>query len=129
MKTKNIFRWLCTIIQISLISFSLTIYYLSDKKMGLMRSLTYKNDVYNKLSLNLGITYGLSFILVLFIITMIRVYKDPIKFKYSLGFVVLNLLSIILVVNLNTYIVISYYIFSLSITGLLIIQLIKFNFF
>lgn len=128
MKIKSYLRWLGNIIQVCLIIFSLIIYYLSDKKMGLMRSLTYKNDVYNKLSLKVWITYWLLFILFLFIITMIREYKKSIKIKSCIMFIVINVLSIIFAVKLNTEIVLSYYILVISVSTLLCVQLMKLNF-
>lgn len=128
MRIKSFLKWLGTIIQACLITFSLIIYYLSDKKMGLMRSLTYKNDVYNKLSLKVWIIYGLLFILVLFIITMVRAYRESVNFKCCLGYIVINVLSIIFTVKLNTEIVLSYYVLAISLSLLLCIQLIKLNF-
>ena len=128
MRIKNFLKWLGTIIQACLIAFSLIIYYLSDKKMGLMRSLTYKNDVYNKLSLKVWIIYGLLFILVLFIITMVRAYRESVNFKCCLVYIVINVLSIIFTVKLNTETALSYYVLAISLSFLLCIQLIKLNF-
>lgn len=128
MRIKKFLNWLGTIIQACLAMFALIIYYLSDKKMGLMRSLTYRNDVYNKLSLKVWIIYSLLFILLLFIITMVRAYKESDKFKCCLAYIVVNLLSIIFAVKLNSEIVLSYYVLVISLSVLLCIELIKFNF-
>ena len=128
MRIKSFLKWLGTIIQAFLIAFSLIIYYLSDKKMGLMRSLTYKNDVYNKLSLKVWIIYGLLFILLLFIITMVRAYKESDKFKCCLVYMVVNVLSVIFAAKLNSEIVLSYYVLVMSLLVLLCIQLMKLNF-
>lgn len=129
MRIKNFLKWLGTIIQGCLTVFALIIYYLSDKKMGLMRSLTYRNDVYNKLSLKVWVIYCLLFILLLFIITMVRAYKESVKFKCCLVYIVVNLLSIVFAVKLNSEIVLSYYVLVMSLLVLLCIQLMKINFF
>lgn len=128
MKFKNIIKWSATIVQVCLIMVAITIYYLSNKKMGVMRSLTYRNDVYNKSSLKVWIIYSLAFMLLLFIITAIRIYKESIEFKHSLFFITVNLFIILFAIKINTDIVLAYYVLILSSLVLLIIQVIKFNF-
>lgn len=131
MKVKSAIKLLANIVQVSLTIFALTIYYLSNEKMGVVRSLTYRNDVFDKLSLSVNITYGLYFTFMLFLINVVRLYiknKMSNDFKYSVAFILLNLILIIFIVKFSSDVLLSYYVISISAFILLVIQVIKFNF-
>lgn len=128
MKIKNTLKWIGTFFQVGLVIFAITIHFLSDKKMGIMRSLTYRNAVFDKVHLKLNIVYILSFIFLLMLILAIKYYKRSGKFKLYLLFVLFNLLVFVFAVKLNSEILLSYYVLLASALAILFIQLIKFIF-
>ncbi len=128
MKIKNIFKWLGTIIQFVLIGFALIIYYLSDKKMGVMRSLTYRNSVWNNLNLRNWIIYTLIFILILFIIFAFIKYKKSNRILSSLICIVINAIVMVFAIVTNSESILAYYVLMLGAEIVLIIEFLKLNF-
>ncbi|WP_454053101.1 hypothetical protein [Clostridium sp. Marseille-Q7071] len=125
MKFKKIFKWTSTIIQLILVIFVLTIHYLSDEKMGVMRSLTYRNSVYDKLSLRLKIIYGLILLLIILVILSVKAYKKFNKFKYSIGVIAITLCLILFGVIFNSQVLLSYYVILIGFSIVLVIELLK----
>lgn len=121
MKIKKISKCLLTSIQTGLILFAVSILYLSNERMGVMRSLIYRNEVYDRLTLKIKIIYILSFVMLMFIIFAIKTFKS----KYYLLLIMINLISIIFVIKFNSQIILSYYVLSISLTLSLVIELIK----
>lgn len=128
MKIKNILKWIGTFFQIILVIFAMTIHFLSDKKMGIMRSLTYRNVAFDKVSLKIKIIYALIFILLVILILTIRYYRDFQKFKWHLLFILFNLIIVICALKLDSETLLSYYVLLISAFVVLFIQLIKFIF-
>ncbi len=125
MKFKKIFKWTSTTIQLILVIFVLTIHYLSDEKMGVMRSLTYRNSVYDKLSSRLKIIYGLILLLIILISLSVKAYKNFNKFKYSIGVIAITLCLILFGVIFNSQVLLSYYVILIGFSIVLVIELLK----
>lgn len=94
--------------------------YLSDKKMGVMRSLTYRNLVWNKMDLD---RYLLILIIVLLVIKIVAYL--PTKKRIFLILIVLDIIAIGFIIFFNTTIIFSYFIIILALAIILSLGLIK----
>ena len=117
-----------SIAQVSLTIFCLVIYFLSTRKMGVMRSLVYRNSVWDSMNLKEYLTYGLIVLSVLFILSCFinKVYVK--RFKVSIICTVLSLIGVILSIYLNTDILRSYYVVIIGTIIILAIEFLKINF-
>ncbi|KMT21120.1 hypothetical protein [Clostridium cylindrosporum] len=127
MNIKSIIKLVGTLIQILGILFAITIYYLSRSRMGIVRSLTYRNSVYNNEGLRSILIYLLIFLTISFVFTMVINYKYKVNFKETLAFVILSSLITIASINLDSDTLLSYYVLVFSSIVILTIQLIKLN--
>ena len=127
-KLKNFFKILLNISQALLIIFAGLIYYLSNEKMGVMRSLTYKNYVFSNFDLKRKMIYVGVAIVLLLVATSIRVY---IKYKKSSYSLIVNVISVIvlgLMFKWNENIILAYYVLAIVALIVLFIEILKLNF-
>jgi len=131
---KNILKWLGTIVQILLVIFTVEIYNLSDKKMVLVKQLSYQNYGWDDFNLRFYTICILGLLVIAFIISAYIKYKKladfrkTVSFKINIIFIVLSLIAIVLVIRLNTYKLLTYYVFVLAFIFILIIEFLKINF-
>jgi len=128
MKIKNTFKWVGIIIQVALIVVAAVLHYLSNKKMGVMRSLTYRNSVWNNLNLRSWIICILVLLLLLFIVLAFIKYKKSLKIKYFIIVIVVNVLSLIFTISVNSKEMLSYYVIIIGVVSVLIIEALKISF-
>lgn len=122
---KKIFNWILSVLQMALIVFSIVISHLAKTKMGVMRSLTYRNDMYNKMNLDKIVLIFLVIIVLALILMAIINYRKSKKYKVLIGFILLNICAIIFTLKINSEIIISYYVLTIATTILLFIEVIK----
>lgn len=128
MKIKNVFKWLLTSIQICLIIITGVIYYLSNKKMGLKRSLMFRNINWNNQNFDKYMTFSLIIILLIFIILTIINFIIKKKLKWNLTFSAISMICIIFALVFNSEVILSYYVLLICMNICLIIEIIKLNF-
>ena len=128
MKIKNVFKWLLTSIQICLIIITGVIYYLSNKKMGLKRSLMFRNINWNNQNFYRYMTFSLIIILLVFIILTVINFIRKKKLKWNLTFSAIAILCIIFALVFNSEVILSYYVLLICMNICLIIEIIKLNF-
>ncbi|WP_040328214.1 hypothetical protein [Clostridium ihumii] len=128
MKIKNVFKWLLTSIQICLIIITGVIYYLSNKKMGLKRSLMFRNINWNNQNFDRYMTFSLIIILSIFIILTIINFMKKQELKWSLTFSVISIMCIIFAIVVKSEVILSYYVLLICMNICLIIEIIKLNF-
>lgn len=128
MKIKNVFKWLITSIQICLIIITGVIYYLSNKKMGLKRSLMFRNINWNNQKFDRYMTFSLIIILLVFIILTVINFIRKKKLKWNLTFSAISMICIIFALIFNSEVILSYYVLLICMNICLIIEIIKLNF-
>ena len=128
MKIKNVFKWLLTSIQICLIIITGVIYYLSNKKMGLKRSLMFRNINWNNQNFYRYMTFSLIIILLVFIILTVINFIRKKKLKWNLTFSAISMICIIFALVFNSEVILSYYVLLICMNICLIIEIIKLNF-
>lgn len=128
MKIKNVFKWLLTSIQICLIIITGVIYYLSNKKMGLKRSLMFRNINWNNQNFDRYMTFSLIIILLVFIILTVINFIRKKKLKWNLTLSAISMLCIIFALVFNSEVILSYYVLLICMNICLIIEIIKLNF-
>ena len=128
MKIKNVFKWLLTSIQICLIIITGVIYYLSNKKMGLKRSLMFRNINWNNQNFDRYMTFSLIIILLIFIILTVINFIRKKKLKWNLTFSAISMICIIFALVFNSEVILSYYVLLICMNICLIIEIIKLNF-
>ncbi|WP_346890493.1 hypothetical protein [Clostridium sp. UBA1056] len=131
---KNVLKWLGTIVQILLVIFTVVIYNLSDKKMGLVRHFTYQNYKWDNINLRFYTICILGLLVIAFIISAYIKYKklayfrETVSFKINIIFIVLSLIATVFTISLNTDKLLTYYVFVLAFIFILIIEFLKINF-
>lgn len=131
---KNVLKWLGSIVQILLVIFTLVIYNLSNKKMGLVRHFTYQNYKWDDINLRFYTICILSLLVIAFIILSYIKYKKSvgfrktISFKISIVFIVLSFTATVFSVICNTDKLLTYYVFVLASIFILLIELLKLSF-
>lgn len=126
MKMKNILNWMISVIEIGIIIFGIVIHQLSTKKMGVMRSLTYRNHVWNSKNIDEILIYILIITAIMFLIITIYNYKkNKIWNIVNLIILILNILAIVFMTKLNSDLLLSYYVLSMSITIVFVIEVLK----
>ncbi|NEU04240.1 MULTISPECIES: hypothetical protein [Clostridium] len=126
MKIKNILNWMFSSIQVGIIIFGIVIHQLSTKKMGVMRSLIYRNHVWNSKNIDKTLICILMITAVILLILTIYNYKKN-KVWNIVNFIILilNILAIMFMTKLNSDLILSYYVLSMSITIVFVIEVLK----
>lgn len=126
MKIKNILNWMFSSIQVGIIIFGIVIHQLSTKKMGVMRSLIYRNHVWNSKNIDKTLICILMITAVILLILTIYNYKKN-KVWNIVNFIILilNILAIMFMTKLNSDLILSYYVLSMSITIVFAIEVLK----
>lgn len=117
---KKIISSTLSIIQFIIFFIAVTLIYLSDKKMGVMRSLTYKNLIWNRMNLD----KYLLILVITFLIVQIIFYLFIKKFSFII-LIIFNLITIVFILCFDTSIIFSYFIIVLALCFNLGLSLIK----
>ena len=117
---KKIISSTLSIIQFIIFFTAVTLIYLSDKKMGVMRSLTYKNLIWNRMNLD----KYLLILVITFLIVQIIFYLFIKKFSFII-LIIFNLITIVFILCFDTSIIFSYFIIVLALCFNLGLSLIK----
>ncbi len=131
---KNILKWLGTVVQISLVIFTVVIHNLSDKKMGLVRHFTYKNYKWDDMNLRSYAICILILLIIAFIISAYIKYKKSVKFRETISFkiniivIVLSFIATAFAIISSTDKLLTYYVFVIASIFILIIEFLKVNF-
>jgi len=131
---KNVLKWLGTIVQILLVIFTVVIYNLSDKKMGLVRHFTYQNYKWDNINLRFYTICILGLLVITFIISTYIKYKRSVKFRKTISFkiniivIVLSFIATAFAVISSTDKLLTYYVFVIAYIFILIIEFFKINF-
>lgn len=117
---KKIIYYIFSIIQYIIFFTAAILVYLSDKKMGVMRSLTFRNLVWNKMNLN-------KYLLILMIaLLIIKIVTYPATKNTNLIILIIfNLMIIGFITFFNTITIFSYFIITLALCLILSLSLIK----
>lgn len=126
--TKKIINIIASVIQVSLLVFSVVMHYLSTRKMGVMRSLTYKNDVWSTMGLKNYLIIGLIVITILFIILAFINKKYGKRFRSSITFLCLSIICTVFTIYFNDTLLRAYYVLVIGAVSILTIQVLKINF-
>ncbi|GAA0125162.1 hypothetical protein UT300019_10640 [Clostridium sp. CTA-19] len=126
MKIKNILNWMFSSIQVGIIIFGIVIHQLSTKKMGVMRSLIYRNHVWNSKNIDKTLICILMITaVILLIITIYNYKKNKVWNIVNFIILILNILAIMFMTKLNSDLILSYYVLSMSITIVFVIEVLK----
>lgn len=131
---RNVLKWLGTIIQILLVIFTVVIYNLSHKKMGLVRHFTYQNYKWDDINLRFYTICILGLLIIVFIISAYIKYKKSVDFKKSVYFkiniifIVLSLIATVFAIRFNADKLLTYYVLVIASIFILIIEFLKINF-
>lgn len=117
---KKIINSTLSIIQFIIFFTAVTLIYLSDKKMGVMRSLTYKNLIWNRMNLD----KYLLILVITFLIVQIIFYLFIKKFSFII-LIIFDLITIVFILCFDTSIIFSYFIIVLALCFNLGLSLIK----
>lgn len=117
---KKIIYYIFSIIQYIIFFTATILVYLSDKKMGVMRSLTFRNLVWNKMNLN---KYLLILMIALLIVKIVTYLAT--KNSNFIILIVFNLMVIGFIIFFNTITIFSYFIITLALCLILSLSLIK----
>lgn len=117
---KKIISSTLSIIQFIIFFTAVTLIYLSDKKMGVMRSLTYKNLIWNRMNLD---KYLLILMIALLIVKIVTYLAT--KNSNFIILIVFNLMVIGFILFFNTITIFSYFIITLALCLILSLSLIK----
>ena len=117
---KKIISSTLSIIQFIIFFTAVTLIYLSDKKMGVMRSLTYKNLIWNRMNLD----KYLLILVITFLIVQIIFYLFIKKFSFII-LIIFDLITIVFILCFDTSIIFSYFIIVLALCFNLGLSLIK----
>lgn len=117
---KKIISFTLSIIQFIIFFTAVTLIYLSDKKMGVMRSLTYKNLIWNRMNLD----KYLLILVITFLIVQIIFYLFIKKFSFII-LIIFDLITIVFILCFDTSIIFSYFIIVLALCFNLGLSLIK----
>lgn len=117
---KKIAYVLCSVVQLILIFTAGILVYLSDKKMGVMRSLTYRNLVWNRGNLD---RYILIFLITLTILCAVC-YLFTKKFSLFI-LIIFDILAINFTIFFNTTIIFSYFVIIIALCPILGLELLK----
>lgn len=117
---KKIIYYIFSIIQYIIFFAATILVYLSDKKMGVMRSLTFRNLVWNKMNLN---KYLLILMIALLIVKIVTYLAT--KNSNFIILIVFNLMVIGFIIFFNTITIFSYFIITLALCLILSLSLIK----
>lgn len=125
---RKIINFIASLVQISLLIFVVVIYYLSTRKMGVMRSLTYRNDVWEQQGLRQYLVLGLIIVTILFAIGSFINRRHYRRFKVSITFMVVSIMCSIFTIYFNDTLIRAYYVLSIGALAILTIELVKVNF-
>lgn len=126
--TKKIVNIIASVMQVSLLVFSVVIYYLSTRKMGVMRSLTYKNDVWSTMGLKNYLIIGLIVVTILFIILVFINKQYKRMFSSSIIFLCFSVICTVFTIYFNDTLLRAYYVLVIGAVSILTIQVLKINF-
>lgn len=116
---KKIYIFL-SLIQLILFLIGSILTYLSDKKMGVMRSLTYKNLIWNNQRLDVYLVAVLTASLILWILLYILNKKF-----YILFYFIINIILLSFVIFFSTESIFSYFVIGITLTFLLFLEAVK----
>ncbi|GFR35701.1 hypothetical protein [Thermobrachium celere] len=121
---RRIIQYILFLIQILLLSVSLILHYLSDKKMGVARFLIFKRSEWEKsfFSSYLIKIYIILALLLLVVLVIFSIFKLKQKL---LGTIILNVILIFLLVNKSIHTLKAGYLFIIAIVLCIFIELIK----
>lgn len=117
---KRVVYIIFSIVQLILLLTSGTLTYLSDRKMGVLRSLTYRNLVWNRMDLD---RYLLISLLIFIIIG--AVYYIVTKKKSMIVLILFDIVAIDYIVLFNTDSIFSYFIIGIALSLILGLELAK----
>ena len=117
---KRVVYIIFSIVQLILLSTSGILTYLSDRKMGVLRSLTYRNLVWNRMDLD---RYLLISLLIFIIIG--AVYYIVTKKKSMIVLILFDIVAIGYIVLFNTDSIFSYFIIGIALSLILGLELAK----
>lgn len=129
---KTLVKNLFTLIQVLIIFPPMLLQYLSERKMGVMRYLVFKKDLFAKEIFTSSFTYTYKNILFLGIIlcTIFLIYSYTKKINYILikpicGVLILQLLCILLISYYKFQILLTFHFFLISFFIIIILQYLK----
>lgn len=125
MKIKRISGWVISAVQAALFLAAAAVHYLSDKKMGMMRSLVYRNKMYSGSHLENMILIGLCITLIVLLVCVYGRRKAKRSMAEALVFTLLNIAAIAFLMLTNPDVMLTYYVWIIAVLPIMALEAIQ----